>query len=261
MKTQIAFSLLALTLSVTGCDGTQTDDPTQLDDSADGKEDAIRAGKFETFTGADGQYYFHLLAGNGQKVLQSEGYVSKEGAANGIATVQFNGQHSEAFQILQSKDGQYYFNLLAGNFEVIGTSELYATESNAERGVATVVKLVKAATRGAAATNAKFQVFLGLDGKYYFHLRAGNGEIVLQSQAYTRRASALAGTASVRANGTNAARFQVRDAADGQAYFVLIAGNGEVIGVSETYASRSNAQRGADAVLALLTTATIADAQ
>jgi uncharacterized protein YegP (UPF0339 family) len=35
------------------------------------------------------------------------------------------------------------------------------------------------------------EVFKGTDGQWYWHLRAGNGEIVTQSEGYTRKASAL----------------------------------------------------------------------
>src|SRR5439155_5939634 len=114
--------------------------------------------------------------------------------------------------------------------------------------------LVARATDGSAASGARFQVFQGLDGQYYFHLRAANGEIVLQSEAYTRKSSAVAGTDSVRANGNNPSRYQVRDAANGQAYFVLKASNGQIIGSSETYVSRSGAQTAAAAVAAMLQT-------
>jgi uncharacterized protein YegP (UPF0339 family) len=260
MKTVLALPLIALTLTA-GC-GAVDDGTTAADDTyADGKEDSLRAGKFETFTGRDGQFYFHLLAGNGEKVLQSEGYASKQGAEDGITTVRFNGQHSDAFQLLQAQNGQWYFNLLAGNWEIIGTSELYVTKSNAERALSTVIAVVNKANQAAANPKAQFQVFRGLDGKYYFHLRAGNGEIVLQSQAYTARSSAVGGTSSVRVNGPDSRRYQLRDAANGQTYFVLIAANGEVIATSETYVSRSNAQRALDAVVALLGGVTIGDAQ
>src|SRR5262249_37183377 len=187
---------------------------------------------------------FHLVAGNGEKVLASQGYASLRNAQDGIATVRFNGEHTESYQLLQAKDGQWYFNLLAGNYQVIGTSELYSTKSNAQRAVSTVAGIVAAANQAACKTGARFEVFHGLDGQYYFHLRAGNGEIVLQSEGYTRRTSAVSGTSSVSANGVYATRYQIKDAANGQAYFVLVATNGQVIGVGETYASRSNAERG-----------------
>jgi uncharacterized protein YegP (UPF0339 family) len=261
MKTLLTIPFLALTL-VAGC-GAPTDDTNSTDDQlADGKEDALRAGKFETFTGKDGRFYFHLLAGNGQKVLQSQGYTSKESALNGVDSVGFNGQHAEAYQLLQAQDGEWYFNLLAGNYQTIATSEMYVSKSNAQRAISSITALLELqASTGAAAPTARFQVFRGLDGQYYFHLRAGNGEIVLQSEGYTRKASALDGTASVSNWGADSSRYTVKDAANGQAYFVVTASNGQVVGVSETYDSRSNAERGAADVLALLTAGNIQAAQ
>jgi uncharacterized protein len=261
MKTQIA--ILAASLSfgfvLSACDGTSAVDTFDVEDisAADGKDDAVRTARFETFTGRDGKTYFHLLAGNGQLVLKSQGYASAAGAQNGIDTVKFNGAYTDSYQILQSKDGQFYFNLLAGNWQTIGTSELYVSQSNAQRAVDTVAGLLAKASEGAAASGAKFQVFKGMDSKYYFHMRASNGEIVLQSQGYTRKASAVSGTSSVLSNGASLGRYEIRDAVNGEAYFVLKAANGEVIGLSEMFVSRSNAQRAASAVAALLQTAPV----
>lgn len=47
-------------------------------------------GQFEIFTATDGQYYFRLLAANGEKILRSEGYVSKSGCENGVQSVKEN---------------------------------------------------------------------------------------------------------------------------------------------------------------------------
>ena len=253
MKTLLTVPFLALTLVACGA---PIDDTNTADDQiADGKEDALRAGKFETFTGKDGRYYFHLLAGNGQKVLQSQGYTTKQSALNGVDSVGFNGQHAEAYQLLQAQDGEWYFNLLAGNYQTIASSEMYVSKSNAQRAISSITALLKLqASTGAAAPTARFQVFRGLDGQYYFHLRAGNGEIVLQSEGYTRKASALDGTASVSNWGSDSARYTVKDAANGQAYFTVTASNGQVVGVSETYASRANAERAAASVADLLAT-------
>lgn len=43
--------------------------------------------KFELFKGINGNYYFRLKAANGEKIAQSEGYTTKQGALNGIAVV------------------------------------------------------------------------------------------------------------------------------------------------------------------------------
>ena len=141
MKTTL-FALPLAVLTLTGCAGGVDTGPGTGDDAIDGKADSAAstsAGRFETFTGKDGQLYFHLLAANGEKVLQSEGYVSKQGMTKGLDSVRFNGAIDSSYQLLQSADGEWYFNLLAGNYEVVGTSELYASKSNAERGLETVV--------------------------------------------------------------------------------------------------------------------------
>jgi uncharacterized protein len=44
-------------------------------------------GVFEIFIGSNGQYYFRLKAANGQIIAASEGYTTKQGAQNGIASV------------------------------------------------------------------------------------------------------------------------------------------------------------------------------
>jgi hypothetical protein len=259
MKTPLAFSLLFAACAVDTA--TAPVDNSTDDYYVDGKEDVSRPGKFETFTGIDGKFYFHMIAGNGEKVLQSQGYTSAGGAANGISSVRKNGTIDAQFHILEAADGQWYFDLLAGNGQTIATSELYVSQYNAQRAVSAVETLVAAANVAMAAPEAKFQVFRGFDGKYYFHLRATNGEIVLQSQAYTRRSSAIDGTSSVRANGTDASRYEQRVTASAEPYFVLKAGNGQVIGVGETYASVSNSQRGAATVAELIADGTILDAQ
>ena len=246
---------LVMLLPLAAC-AVDTSASTQVDNAddyyVDGKEDVSRPGLFETFVGADGKHYFHMIASNGEKVLQSQGYTSTSGVNSGISSVRSNGTNQDHFRVQEAADGEWYFDLRAGNGQTIATSEMYVSEYNATQAVSAVVSLVTAANVGEALPDAKFQVFRGFDGAYYFHLRADNGEIVLQSQPYTRRASAVAGTSSVIANGTNVANYEIRDAANGEAYFVLKAANGQVIGVSETYYSESNAQRGVETVVQLI---------
>jgi uncharacterized protein len=259
MKTPLALSLFLAACAVDTSTG-PVDNSTD-DYYVDGKEDASRPGKFETFTGVDGKFYFHMIASNGEKVLQSQGYTSTGGVATGIASVRSNGTDASHFRVLEAADGEWCFDLIAANGQTIATSELYVSEYNANRAVSAVVSLVKPALIAKAEPEAKFQVFRGFDGSYYFHLRAANGEIVLQSQAYTRRASAVAGTQSVVANGTDATKYEQRETVSGESYFVLKAGNGQVIGSSETYFSASNAQRGAATVAALIADGTYLEAQ
>lgn len=47
-------------------------------------------------------------------------------------------------------------------------------------------------------TRAKFEVFKGEDGKWYFHLTANNNEIIAQSEGYEAKAGALNGIKAVK---------------------------------------------------------------
>ena len=251
-------ALLVSILSITACGvdtGVEADDVDGIDVSAEVQDElSVSRGRFETFVGRDGQTYFHLLAGNGEKVLASEGYASPSSAAAGIASVKANGVSASRYLTREASDGSHYFVLTAANGAIIGVSELYVSQANVVRAIASVVKVVTATTleTPAVQTVGRFEVFKGLDSKHYFHLRARNGEIVLQSQGYSSNAKATAGVASVQSNGLVAARYTVLNAVDGRFYFVLKATNGQVIARSQLYATKYNAERGVETVIALV---------
>lgn len=89
------------------------------------------------------------------------------------------------------------------------------------------------------------------NGKYVFNLKAGNHQVVLTGQTYSSKAAALAGIESVRRNCGNDANFERKTATDGWPYFTLKSGdNGQVLGRSESYSSRSAAEHGIESVQA-----------
>jgi uncharacterized protein YegP (UPF0339 family) len=90
----------------------------------------------------------------------------------------------------------------------------------------------------------KFVVKTAKNGKVHFNLKASNGQIVLTSEKYESRASALKGIESVKKNAADDARFERKKGKDGQAYFVLKAANGEPLGRSEMYKSTSSMENG-----------------
>ena len=81
----------------------------------------------------------------------------------------------------------------------------------------------------------KFELKQLKNGQFLFNLKAGNGQIILTSEQYKAKAGALNGIESVRKNAADEGRFEVLEAKNGEPYFVLKAGNHEVIGKSETY--------------------------
>lgn len=96
------------------------------------------AGKFEILQSKNGQFYFHLKAGNGEIILSSEQYETKAAAQSGIDSVRKNAAHDERFDRLRSKKEEPYFVLKAGNGEVVGRSEMYSSAAAMENGIASV---------------------------------------------------------------------------------------------------------------------------
>ncbi|MFO0612961.1 MAG: DUF1508 domain-containing protein [Polyangiaceae bacterium] len=237
-------SAAVLALALPACDGV---DDTDQQDVTQG------TARFETFKGADGRYYFQLLAKNGERVLDSQSYASLASAKKGVASVKANGGATANYKVEQADNGEFYFNLIAGNGQVIGTSETYATKDGAQKGVTAAVAAATAASATPAnASGDGFETFTGADGKTYFRLRAKNGEIVLQSQGYSSKSAAASGIDSVKTNGVDATHFDVVAGVNGAYSFRLLAANHKTIGRGEMYASKSSALRGADGVRDLL---------
>lgn len=94
--------------------------------------------KYNLFNGTDSQCYFNLMAGNHEIILQSEGYTTREGAENGIRSVQKNSQIDERYERKIAKNNEPYFVLKAGNGQIIGVSETYSSKQAMERGIASV---------------------------------------------------------------------------------------------------------------------------
>jgi uncharacterized protein YegP (UPF0339 family) len=95
-------------------------------------------GKFIIKTQKDGQFVFRLLAGNGQEILRSEAYTTKPACLNGINSVKANAEDDSRYDRKESVNGKAYFNLKAGNGQIIGTSELYESEAGRDNGIASV---------------------------------------------------------------------------------------------------------------------------
>ena len=80
----------------------------------------------------------------------------------------------------------------------------------------------------------KFELKKSKNDKFYFSLLASNGQVILSSEMYEAKASAVNGIESVKKNGGDAARYDKLSAKDGSPYFTLKAGNGQVIGQTTT---------------------------
>ena len=96
------------------------------------------AGWYELSKSSDGQFRFVLKAGNAETILTSELYKSRAAAENGIASVQSNCSADDRYERKTASNGKPFFNLKAANHQVIGSSQMYASESSRDGGIASV---------------------------------------------------------------------------------------------------------------------------
>lgn len=94
--------------------------------------------RYEIKKDKKGEHRFNLTAKNGQVVLSSEGYAARSGCVKGVESVRKNCGDDANYDRKSSADGKHYFNLLAANKKVIGTSQRYASQASMENGIQSV---------------------------------------------------------------------------------------------------------------------------
>lgn len=100
------------------------------------------------------------------------------------------------FEITTRKNGEYQFNLKAGNGQVILSSEGYTTKSACNNGVESV--------RKNSQDDSKFERKTSSNGKPYFNLKASNGQVIGNSEMYESESSRENGIESVKKNAPDA---------------------------------------------------------
>ncbi|EGY34301.1 protein YegP [Aggregatibacter actinomycetemcomitans serotype e str. SC1083] len=104
------------------------------------------------------------------------------------------------YELKLAKDGQFMFNLMATNGQIILTSELYKSKASAQNGIASVQK------NGVDAKNFEFRTTK--NDQPYFVLKAANHQEIGRSQYYSSQAAAQKGVDSVM---NNASSEDIRD--------------------------------------------------
>jgi len=94
----------------------------------------------------------------------------------------------------------------------------------------------------------KFELKKSTNGKFFFSLKAGNGERVLGSEMYETKSAAENGIESVKKNAGDDNRYEKKTSNTGDHYFNLKAANGQVIASSEMYNTASGMNSGVESV-------------
>jgi len=100
------------------------------------------------------------------------------------------------FVIAQNSNGEFRFNLKAGNNEIILTSEGYTAKANCLAGIESV--------KANSQADDRYEKNTASDGKLYFNLKAANGQVIGTSQRYADASGRDTGIASVKKNAPDA---------------------------------------------------------
>lgn len=100
------------------------------------------------------------------------------------------------FVITKRANGEFQFNLKAGNGQGILASEGYSSKSGCEKGIESVKKN--------SQDDSKFDKLTAKNGKPYFNLKATNGQIIGTSEMYESTAARDNGIESVKTNAPTA---------------------------------------------------------
>jgi len=105
----------------------------------------------------------------------------------------------------------------------------------------------------------KFEVYKDKAGEYRFRLKAANGQNILMSEGYGKKASCMNGVESVRKNSQIPDRVIKKTTPSGKYRFNILASNGQVVGASQNYDSESGCRNGMKSVAECAPGATLED--
>ncbi len=100
------------------------------------------------------------------------------------------------FVISKRANGEFQFVLKAGNGQTILTSEGYSAKASCTNGIESV--------RTNSQDDSKYDKKTSSNNKYYFNLKASNGQIIGTSEMYESEQARDNGIASVKSNAPDA---------------------------------------------------------
>lgn len=230
-------------------------------------------GKFEIFEAGDG-YAYQLKASNGEILVVSEIYSSRDSVIKAIKAVQKNINDGEV-KIFADKRGKYKFKLIAKNYKVLVISASYTVYKSAVRASESFKKYVMIAdivdvelddnesktatpiqiTQTEDKMGAKI-VIEKFDGEFSWALKATNGEILCQAEGYTSKAGCLYSIDTFKKNIVEGQFRCIKDK-NGNYCYKLYTANNRICAVGESYPSKQSAISAANSVVSYYKNATV----
>ena len=221
-------------------------------------------GKYEVYQAGDG-YAYCLKASNGEQLVVSETFKSRDGVLKAIDAVKRNLETGEV-KIFADKRGKYKFKLISKNYRVLAISSNYSTEKSAERAVESFKKFALKAdivdievedldAKTATIIEVSHDEFkLGgkfciekFNGEFSWDLKAANGQILCQAEGYTSKAGCLYSIETFKKNVEVGTFKCVKDKTNRYCY-KLYSTVGRIIAVGESYTSKQGAISAANSV-------------
>ena len=235
------------------------------------KKPRVVNGKYEVYS--DGTTFFYTLkASNGEVLIQSEAYASKESVLQAIEAIKRNVEVG-SIAVRQDKHGLYQFALSARNHRTLVMSANYSTEKRAQSAsesfkrfaatspVIEISEIVESNKEEVKPENivdkkgGKIGV-VASDAGFYYVLKASNGEILVTSDVYKTEVSAQNAMARFQEAVSNGKFFIERDKRDNY-QFKLFAANGRIVCVGQIYATKAMAVASVNSVCSFVKLATI----
>ncbi len=164
------------------------------------------------FDEANGAWYFAAITNRGRVVLRSEAYTNEPARDNGIESVMRNRDIEERYSVAQEEDGKWYIILKAGNHQEIARSCPFDSEDAAKADIA------MCASDAVEAASAIVEDYLPCEAY-------GGHDAAEKYPGFTTFS------------------------ADGQHYFAMMDGAGNVMLRSEAYKSESARNNGIESVM------------
>ena len=243
----------------------------QYQNTFDKKKRAVN-GKYEVYF--DGQKYFYILkASNGEKLVTSELYSSKDSVLSAIEVVRKSVVDGKVI-VSSDKRGLYQFTLLAKNHRKLCMSANYQTEKGALNAadsfkrfadISPVVEIKEQVEplkeELIIDVNDKKGGKLGIveeNGKYRYYVKASNGVVLLNSDTYRNADFALNGLNTFREALKSGKFFVEKDKRDFY-QFKLYSSAGRLIVAGESYPTKQNAINACLALCSYVNLATLVD--
>lgn len=230
-------------------------------------------GKYEIFQVADG-YAYCLKASNGEVLVTSETYISRDGVIKAIEAVKRNLETGEV-RIFADKRGKYKFKLVSKNYRVLAISSTYSVEKSAVRASESFKKFAlkadivdielldndfESATIIEIKSNedksgGKF-VIEKFNGEFSWDLKSSNGQILCQAEGYTSKAGCIYSIETFKKN-VQIGVFKCIKDKSGRYCYKLYTPNGRVIAIGKSYPTKASAEASANSVVSFYKLAAI----